>query len=79
MANDEPAETSGYCIHGWRLSARIFKKPEHIADVVKRFGPQRPSTLRKIIQALDMMATDYRVALKNRPPEFEEADPILSS
>jgi hypothetical protein len=77
MANDEPAETSDYFIHGWLLSPRIFKKPEPIADVVKRFGQQRPSTLRKIIQALDMMATDYRVALKNRPPKFEEADPIL--
>jgi hypothetical protein len=77
MANDEPAETSDYFVHSWRLSASIFKKPEHIADVVKRFGPQRPSTLRKIIQALDMMATDYRVALKKRPPKFEEADPFL--
>jgi hypothetical protein len=77
MANDEPAETSDYFIHGWRLSASIFKKPEHIADVVKRFGSQRPSTFRKIIQALDMMATDYRVALKKRPPKFEEADLIL--
>src|SRR5438105_4928458 len=77
MANDEPAETSDYFIHGWRLSANIFTKPENIADVVKRFGPQRPSTLREIIQALDMMATDYRIALKKRPPKFEEADLIL--
>jgi hypothetical protein len=54
MANDEPAETSDYFIHSWRLSASIFKKPEHIADVVKRFGPQRPlaTTLRRIIGKL---------------------------
>jgi hypothetical protein len=77
MADDVPTETPDHFIHGWRLSARIFKKPKHIADVVKRFGPQRPSTLRKIVQALDMMATDYRVARKQRPPKFEEADPIL--
>ena len=78
MANDEPAETPDYFIHGWRLSPRIFKKPEQIHDVLKRFGPRRRrSTLRKIIQELDTMAIEYRVALGNKPPKFEEADPIL--
>jgi len=77
MADNEPAETSDYFIHGWRLSPSIFKKPAHIADVVKRFGPQRPSSLREIIQALDMIALDYRVARKKRPLKFEEADLIL--
>ncbi|MFG3595522.1 hypothetical protein [Bradyrhizobium sp. RDI18] len=77
MAHDEPADRSGYSIHGWRLSAAIFKKPEQIADVVKRFGPQRPSALREIIQKLDVIVTDYRIARKKRPLKFEDAEPIL--
>jgi hypothetical protein len=77
MAHDEPAETSDHFIHGWRLSANIFKKPRNIADVLKRFGPQRPSALREIIEALDMIALGYRVARKKRPPKFEKADLIL--
>jgi hypothetical protein len=77
MANDEPTEPPDYIILSWRLSRKVFEKPEHVVDVLKYFGLQRRSTLRKIIQELDMMATDYRVALKNRPPKFEEADPIL--
>lgn len=77
MANDEPTEVSGLSVHDWRLSARIYKKPGHIHDVLQRFGPRRRSTLRKIIQGLDTMAIDYRIALKNRPPKFEVAHPIL--
>jgi hypothetical protein len=77
MANDEPTEPSHDFILGWRLSRKLFEKPEHVADVLKYFGVQRRSTLRKIVQALDMMAIEYRVALKNRPPKFEEANPIL--
>lgn len=77
MAHDEPADRSRYFIHGWRLSAAVFKRPEQIADVVKRFGPQRPSALREIIQELDVIVTDYRIARKKRRLKFEEAEPIL--
>ena len=77
MVNDELAETPDYFVHGCRLSPRMFKKPEQIHVVLKRFGNRRRSTLRKIIQELDLVVTDYRVALKKRPPKFEKADPIL--
>src|SRR5437773_559954 len=78
MAHDKPAETpDDYFIHGWRLSTRIFKKPENVADFLERFGPQDSSTLRRIVQALDVMTIDYRAARKSRLPKFEEADPIL--
>ena len=79
MADDKPADTTDDFIHGWRLSPRIFRKPEQIHDVLKCFGPQRRrSTLRKIIQELDMIAVEYWVALKNKPLKFEEADPSWS-
>lgn len=78
MANDDPTATSDpSVIHGWPLS-RFFKKPEHVHDVLQRFGPQRPSARRKIVQALDMMAIDYRVARSNKPPlKFALANPKL--
>ncbi len=79
MAIDEPTDPPDDLILGWRLSRRVFEEPAHVPDVLKRFGPQRRFTLRKIIQGLDMMAIDYRIALKNRPLKFEEADPILES
>lgn len=79
MANDEPVETpDDYFILGWRLSTRIFQKPEHIADVLRRFGPRSPSTLRKIIQELDIVVKEYLAACKKKPPlKFAEADPRL--
>jgi hypothetical protein len=77
MANDEPTEPPDCFIVGWRLSRKLFERPEHVADVLKYFGVQRRSTLRKIIQELDTMAIDYRIALKNRPLKFEKADLIL--
>jgi hypothetical protein len=70
MANKNPPELSDFFIEGRPLSRAVFEKPEHVADVLKYFGLQRQSTLRKIIQELDMTATDYRVALKNRPPQI---------
>lgn len=78
MGNEKPADTTDDFIHGWRLSPRIFKNPEQIHEVLKCFGPRRRrSTLRKLIQVLDMMAVEYRVALKKKPLKFEEAYPIL--
>jgi hypothetical protein len=78
MADDKPADTTDDFIHGWRLSPRIFRKPEQIHDVLKCFGPQRRrSTLRKIIQELEMIAVEYRVAQQNKPLKFEEAEPML--
>jgi hypothetical protein len=79
MANDKPTATPDpIVIHGWPLSPRVFKKPEHVHDVLKRFGPQRRPALRKIAQALDMMVIDYRIARSNKPPlKFAEAHPKL--
>src|SRR6266699_1782781 len=77
MANDEPTDPPDDFILGWRLSRKVFEKPEHVPDVLKRLGPQRPSTLRKFVQALDGMATDYCAARNKRLPKFEEANPIL--
>jgi hypothetical protein len=72
MVNDKPTTTPDpNIILGWRLSSRLFKKPEHLPDVLKHFGPQRRSVLRKIIEAVDMMATDYWAARTKRPPKFE--------
>ncbi|MET4207712.1 hypothetical protein [Bradyrhizobium sp. LA2.1] len=77
MANDNSNETPASVTIGRRLSPRIFTRPEHVADVLKSFGPQRQSTLREIVEELDRMAIGYRIALKKRAPKFEEVDPIL--
>jgi hypothetical protein len=77
MANKNLPELSDIFIEGRPLSRAVFEKPEHVPDVLKYFGLQRRSTLRKIIHELDMMAINYRIALKNKPPKFEEADPFL--
>jgi hypothetical protein len=77
MANKNLPELSDFFIEGRPLWRAVFEKPEHVTDVLKYLGLQRRSTLRKIIHELDMMAINYRIALKNKPPKFEEADPIL--
>jgi hypothetical protein len=78
MVEELPTGTADCLIHGWRLSRRIFAKPEHLHAVLKRFGPgRRRSTLRKIVQELDTIAREYRVALKKRDPKFEEMNPVL--
>jgi hypothetical protein len=81
MTSDEPIGKSGYFIFDWRLSPKLFKgEPDHIHDVLKRFGPRRRSNLRKIVQELDEMALDYRIAdtkKKMPPPKFEKADAKL--
>ncbi|OKO75120.1 hypothetical protein AC629_34345 [Bradyrhizobium sp. NAS80.1] len=77
MTNDNPSKTPAPVAIARRLSPRVFKRPEHVANVLKSFGSQRQSTLREIDQELDRMATSYRIALKNRAPKFEEVDPIL--
>lgn len=81
MANKDTPEVSDFFIEGRPLSRAIFKKPEHVADVLKYFGAQRRPTLRKIIHELDMMAIDFWIAHKNahknKPLKFEEAVQIL--
>jgi hypothetical protein len=78
MANKHPLpELSDFFIEGRPLSRAVFKKPKHVTDVLKYFGLQRRSTLRKLIHELDMVAIHYRIALKNKPLKFEKADPIL--
>src|SRR6266403_5120654 len=78
MANkNPPPELSDFFIEGRPLSRAVFEKPEQVTDVLKYFGLQRRSTLRKIIHELDMMAINYRIALKNKPPKFAEAYPVL--
>jgi len=77
MANKNPPELSDFFIEGRPLSRAVFEKPEHVTDVLKYFGLQRRSTLQKIIHELDMMAINYRIALKNKRLKFAEADPVL--
>jgi hypothetical protein len=77
MPNKNQLELSDFFIEGRPLSRAIFEKPQHVIDVLKYFGLQRRSTLRKIIHELDMMAINYRIALKNKPPKFAEAEPVL--
>ena len=78
MSHDDPTETPDTrVIYGWPLS-KLYKKPEHVPDVLKRFGPQPLSTLREIVGALDEMALNWGVAhRRKRPPKFADADPKL--
>jgi hypothetical protein len=78
MTSNKLPELSEFSIHGRLLSPVIFRKPEHVANVLKYFGPQNPSTLGKIVCELDMIAIRYRIAVKSRPLKFEEAKPILA-
>ncbi len=81
MSSDKPVEEPGNVILDWRLSRRLFRgQPGYIHDVLERFGPRRRSTLRKIVQELDVMALDYRIAANKKkmpPPKFEKADAKL--
>jgi hypothetical protein len=78
MLNDKPTEaTDPRVLYGWRLSD-LFKNPEHIPDVLKWFGPLPQSTLREIIEALDMMALNWGAAHgKKWPMKFVDAEPKL--
>jgi hypothetical protein len=77
MVDDKPTATRDpNVILGWRLS-RVFKKPEHLSDVLKFFGPQRQSALRKIIEAVDMMGADYWAARTKKLPKFEASSAKL--
>jgi hypothetical protein len=77
MAIDDPTERPDAFLLSWRPPRLVFEKPEHIAGVLKRFGLQRRSTFRKIVQELGTAVIDYRVAHKKRSPKFAEADRIL--
>src|SRR4051794_14741367 len=70
-------ELSDFFIDGRPISRAIFNNPEHIPDVLKYFGVQNRSARRTIVHALDMMATNYRIAVKKRAPKFGEAKSIL--
>jgi hypothetical protein len=77
MAIDDSTERPVEFLLSWRPSRTVFKKPEHVAGVLKCFGLQRRPALRRIVQELDRVVIDYRVARKKRSPKFKEADPIL--
>jgi hypothetical protein len=78
MANDKPTETPDPLVfYGWRLS-RLFKCPEHVPYVLRRFGPLPQSVLREVIEALDTMVIDWGAAHRKKPPfKFVNADPRL--
>ena len=79
MTIDDPTERPDDFLLSWGLPRSIFEKPQQVAGVLKRFGPQRRSGFRKVVQELDRIVVDYRIARKKRSPKFAEADRILKS
>jgi hypothetical protein len=67
MPNRKPTEPPDpHVFFGWRLFP-YFKRPEHVADVLKIFGPRRRSTLQEIVKAIDSWAINYNSATRHRP------------
>ena len=84
MTDDEPGKLPDWLAalrhptQGDVHLSKCWRKPEHLPDVLKAFGPRSPVELRKIVLKLDDIAIAYTFARNHPPPmKFAEAADLL--